>query len=220
MITLVPSLPARSESELVNAFEQLQGVAESFQVDMVDGVFAPGLAWPFTEEDPLAALELLRDWSASFDLEIDCMVRQPEQYLDRLVTVGVKRIIVHVGSTENIPAIISHARKNNYKLGLAITNDKSLDELRPYLTEIDFVQVMGIAEIGKQGQPFDDRTLSSIKTLRAEYPTLEIAVDGAVNSVTIPKILAAGANRLAPGSSVIKTENPSEAFENLKKLLV
>jgi ribulose-phosphate 3-epimerase len=220
MNSLVPSLPASSENELVNALRELEGIADSFQIDMVDGVFAPSLAWPFTESDPIQALDLLADWSSKFVLELDCMVNQPEQYLDKLVALGVKRVIVHIGSTENIREIIQHARKNFYKLGLAITNDTAFDELSPYLAEIDFVQVMGIAVVGTQGQPFDERTLIRVSDLRLSNPTLEIAVDGAVNATTIPLLLKAGANRLAPGSAIIKATEPKLAYLELKKLLV
>lgn len=219
MTTLVPSLPASSETQLTHALEQLDGAAEYFQVDMVDGVFVKSVAWPFTEKDPVEALGLLRDWSSKYILEVDCMVVRPEQYLDRLVEMGVKRVVVHIGSTERLAEIISHARNNNYKLGLAITNEKPIDRLISYIPEIDFVQIMGIAEIGKQGEPFDERTLDRVAELRAKYPELEIAVDGAVNSVTIPRLLAAGANRLAPGSSVIKAPDPRTAYTELQSLL-
>lgn len=219
-MTLIPSLPAHSESELVEALEQLEGVAESFQVDMVDGVFVDSVAWPFTENDPLTALNLLRNWSSKYVLEVDCMIVNPELYLDRLVEVGVKRVVVHIGSTEKVSDIIAHARKNNYKIGLAITNEKPIDGLISYIPQVDFVQIMGIAEIGKQGEPFDERTLSRVEGLRAMYPDIDIAVDGSVNSVTIPKLIAAGANRLAPGSSVIKASDPKVAYAELSALLV
>ena len=73
--------------------------------------------------------------------------------------------------------------------------------------------------MGQQGQPFDERTIDTIKYFRAKFPDLEIAVDGAVNSKTIPLLIAAGANRLSPGSAVSKNNNTKQAYLDLKKLV-
>lgn len=49
--TLVPSLPAASFAELEKLAQALDGTAPGFQIDIVDGLFVPHRAWPFTEED-------------------------------------------------------------------------------------------------------------------------------------------------------------------------
>jgi pentose-5-phosphate-3-epimerase len=48
---------------------------------------------------------------------------------------------------------------------------------------------------------------------------LEIAVDGAVNKETITQLLAAGANRFAPGSAVSKALDPALAYKQLAELI-
>ncbi|MFT7507098.1 MAG: ribulose-phosphate 3-epimerase [Acidimicrobiales bacterium] len=218
-ITVVPSLPAVSFSEIESLCKALEGVAREIQVDIVDGKFVPLVSWPFTEEDPVTALSQLSQFTDSFSLEMDCMVCNPEQYLDIFVTLGVKRVAIHVGSTQAYAEIISHAKKHGYRLGFALTNDTPLDVVLQYIDEIEYVQLMGIKEVGQQGQPFDVRTLARARELRAQFPELEIAVDGSVNANTMPQLYAAGVTRFAPGSAIAKTENPADSYKQLLSLV-
>ena len=217
-ITLVPSLPAQSFAELQELAKQLAKVTKEFQVDIVDGQFVPLKAWPFTEKNPTAELDKVSELPDELAIEMDCMVMHPEQYLDQLAELGVRRVIVHMGSTDKLPEIILHARTHNYQIGLAFTNDIPLAKVGPEIPEVDFIQVMGIAKVGKQGQPFDERTLQTVSTLRTQFPDLEIAIDGSVNSDTIEKLVTAGATRLAPGSAVAKAADPKASFLALREL--
>jgi ribulose-phosphate 3-epimerase len=218
-ISIVPSLPAQSFSEIQDLADALVGAASGIQVDIVDGVFAPHVSWPFSELDSLGALQQLQKIAQDFLIEMDCMVMHPEKYLDTFVSLGINRVIIHMGSTDKYTQIIEHAAKHSYRMGLAFTNDQDLAEVYAHVDHIDYVQVMGIKEVGKQGQPFDERTLQTVRTLREKYPELEIAVDGAVNALTIAKLYAAGVTRFAPGSAVAKADDPKEAYLALTALL-
>jgi len=218
-LSLVPSLPAKSFEELEQLLMTLTGVSKEFQVDIVDGQFVPHTSWPFTESDPQQALTRLASYTASFALEIDCMVREPLQYLDTSTQLGAKRVIVHLGSTNDYAAVIAHAQSHRYQLGFAANANVPLSELEAWLPEIDFVQLMGIENVGQQGQPFDERTSERARQLRTHYPDLDLAVDGAVNAVTIPKLCAAGVNRFAPGSAIAKANDPIAAYQTLAALI-
>jgi ribulose-phosphate 3-epimerase len=143
----------------------------------------------------------------------------PEQYLEQFVSLGVTRVVVHVGSTDTYEHCIAHAKGHNYKIGLAITNDSSSEILQQFIDQLDFVQVMGIKNIGMQGQEFDERTLDTIAKLRKSYPCLEIAVDGAVNAATIRRLLQAGATRFAPGSAITQTADPALSYKQLRGMI-
>lgn len=216
--SLVPSLPAASFGDLEAVLNALSGTVSEFQVDFVDGEFAKPVSWPFTEGDPMAELTKLTPFMSSFKLEADCMVIEPEQYLDSLVAVGFKRIIVHFGSTDQWEQLFIHHRDHGYELGLAFTND-TYEAAKALIPEFDFVQVMGIKTVGQQGQPFDERTLETVSELRRLHPDLSIAIDGSVNQDTIPRLVAAGADRLAPGSAIVKASDPLFAYKQLHALL-
>ncbi len=217
-ITVVPSYPAPTWLDLQQALKTLEGTCSEFQVDIVDGQFVPARSWPFNAGAQVDSLFNLKTFGLDFDLEVDCMVSEPEQYLDLFIEVGFKRVVIHYGSTANLPAIIDKLHKKNVLVGLAFTNDVSLDEILLTSDTIDYFQVMGIKEVGKQGQSFDGRTLQTVQTLRQQFPNIDIAVDGSVNERTIEALKAAGANRLAPGSAIVKSDDPVAAYKHLLHL--
>jgi len=216
--TLVPSLPAQSFDEIAALLISIEGSVAGIQIDIVDGLFAPYVSWPFTEENVKAAFDPLSAFE-DFEIEIDCMCMHPENYLEVFVALGIQRVVIHAGSTKQMDLCIAHAREHGYKLGLAVRNDTPPDVLSMYALDIDFVQVMGIKEIGKQGEPFDPQTLDTVRHIRSLYPYLEIAVDGGVNAQTIPALLQAGANRFAPGSAIVKAEDPVVAYKQLAQIV-
>lgn len=216
--TIVPSLPANTLDQLLTLGEQLQGVASGFQVDLVDGQFVSAQSWPFTEAGEVgAALCELTAFTKQFSVSMDCMITDPQQYFEIFKTIGVERVIIHYGSTDLVAAITA-ARQCGFVVGIGVMNDTPLAEITTLLVAVDFVQVMGIATIGAQGQPFDERTVETVRSLRMQYPTLEIAVDGSVNQDTIPVLQAAGVNRFAPGSAVSQAADPAAAFVELAAL--
>lgn len=217
-ISIAPSLPAASFEEIVSLLEKLEGTASEVQVDIVDGAFVPNRSWPFTETSAEAALGKLQQFTKKFALEIDCMCLSPERFLDLFASMGVKRVVIHLHSTDKLRECIAHAHAHRYKIGFALTNDIPLTDLSPYVPQLDFIQVMGIKNIGTQGEPFDERTLHTIRLLRNLYPSLEIAVDGAVNESTIHELREAGANRFAPGSAITHSSDPVGSYKQLSEM--
>nr|MBP6925919.1 hypothetical protein [Candidatus Paceibacterota bacterium] len=100
------------------------------------------------------------------------------------------------------------------ELGLSFDDDYEVTKLDHYIELVDFVQVMGIDEIGKQGEPFEPRSLYNIAYLRNKFPDMPISVDGAVNAETIQKFKEAGATRFVTGSAIFQ----GDAKDNIKYL--
>lgn len=216
--TITPSLPARSFEELTTLVDALRGTAPMVQVDIVDGVFAPHVSWPFTESDPGAALCALQTLTPHIAIEVDCMIEEPERFLETLLLVGASSIIIHLGSTEAYTGLASKLHDAGCRVGIAATNDADLEALFALVPLFDFVQVMGIREVGAQGQPFDERTLDTLRVLHEAFPDVPLVVDGAVNADTLPRLKDAGATRFAPGSAIAKHEEPKDAYLQLLKL--
>lgn len=215
---ITPSLPARSLAELEALADSLAGVAQMLQVDMVDGVFAPHLSWPFTEAHPRESLPLLASLSARMPLELDCMIMHPEQYLDAFDALGIRSVIVHKGSTDAYAIIVARLHDAGIAAGIAATADTADEGFFALVPLFDFVQVMGIVQVGAQGQPFDERVVPLIEQVRTAFPDTPLSVDGAVNETTISRLKAAGATRFAPGSVITRATDPAAAFRSLAAL--
>lgn len=218
-ITVVPSYPAPAFADLADLANDISGVVNELQVDIVDGEFVTTQSWPFTQSENEIQKELgrLMELPSGLALELDCMVMEPVQYLDTFVELGVSRVIVHYGSTNFYEECVEHASNHEYLIGLALLPSVDLNEVMELISVFDYVQIMGIAEVGAQGQPFDDRALDIVAAIRSVFPEKDIAVDGAVNIETIPALVAAGATRLAPGSAIVKAVDRIAAYETLVK---
>ena len=219
MKKIIPALLSNSFAEIEQVVEALAGMAIEAQLDIVDGQFVPRTSWPFSANESESEWQKLAALNDRLPLEVDMMVSEPEQYLEKLHSLGIRRVILHFGSTENLNAAIEKTRELGLAVGLAITSEVTLDEADEFIKDVDWVQVMGIKEVGQQAEPFDERTPDTLRQLHDKYPQMPLAVDGSVNETTIPVLLNAGANRLAVGSAISQAPDMAEAYQQLQALL-
>jgi ribulose-phosphate 3-epimerase len=159
---------------------------------------------------------------------MDMMVRDPEQVTGSWITAGATRILAHLESTTYLPRLITDLKlkyghekgfaSQSLSFGLALNIDTSLDMLEPYLDDIDYVQFMGIKDIGKQGQPFATEVLNKIAVFRTKHEDIPIQVDGGVNLESAALLLNAGVSRLIVGSALWKASNLKIAYAQFEAL--
>ena len=221
----------RSWSELRELAERFVGLVETVQIDVMDGIFVPEKSWPYSEQkNDLAELVEGKDtmpfWE-DIDFEADLMIANPEEEIENWISFGAKRIIVHIESVSDMNSVIADVKDSingkqatdegrSVEFGIALNIDTPNKIIAPYIHAIDFVQCMGIARIGYQGESFDERVISKIEDLREEYPDVTISVDGGVNFESAPKLIAAGAIRLVSGSTILQSKDIEKAIEKLR----
>lgn len=214
---VIPAIIPESNDHLVSLIGTLEGSAVSVQIDLVDGVFAGTPSWPFnTEKGEQELLEWVAHNADTYALEFDLMMQDPEELSGRLIRAGASRIVYHYGSTQQLSDVLKE--KHGATVGIALKNDTELEVIAPYVSQIDFIQCMGIAEIGVQGNGFDDRVLPRIRQIRATYPGLPISVDGSVTMFTLPLLKEAGATRFVSGSAIFGSDDPRSAYQRLTAL--
>lgn len=213
--SVIPAIIPVSYDHLTDTLQEVAPFASEVQVDIVDGHFVPFTSWPYRGSGSPLLLESL---AKRFTIEFDLMIEAPERAIDLYARAGARAIVVHLESTDHIDDIIAHHALHTYKLGLSVNNDTPLEQLLRYLEHADYVQLMGIANIGSQGQPFDDRVLDRIRILRDNYPSLLVSIDGSVNHDTLPRLKKAGAKRFVSGSAILSADNPALAFHRLSAL--
>ncbi|MCC2630487.1 MAG: ribulose-phosphate 3-epimerase, ribulose-phosphate 3-epimerase [Candidatus Paceibacter sp.] len=234
MIEIIPAIMPDSFKDMRNKLSLVAPFTKSVQLDIMDGKFVKGRTWPYFSSDKFTFEDLLNEsegmpyWD-KVDFEIDLMVDKPEEVIDGWITAGASRIIVHIESTDKMDEIIKmmHARfayegmteKPDVELGIALNIDTPISEIVGYLEDVQFVQFMGIAIIGLQGEPFDERVLDKIREFHNAHPEITISVDGGVSYETAPMLVEAGAKRLVSGSTIFNTENPAGAIEYFKDIL-
>lgn len=203
-IDIIPALLVGSKRYLEEGLERLRGVSTWVQVDFV------GANYLESEENfPL--------WE-EFNFEADLMVPNQAGVAEAMVQLGAARIVVHAsgGEAQEALAALQAYRAGDFavEVGIALRCADTPEVLKEFEGLYDYVQVMGIAVEGSQGQPPDGRAVALVRALREAHPSMLIQVDGAV-ALRVRELAEAGANRLVVGSAIVNADTPNAVYKAL-----
>lgn len=203
------------------------------QIDFCDGEFVENKNWLPENSDQLKNLV---DMEKDFDLEIHIMCKDIRKYFDICKYAGVKYIIIHIdnlliGENEELLKIAEESADASVNLGLCTKlpfmkeNEESIlsfigSNKSEFTQSKIYLQVMGIENTGRQGEPFSEDSVNLIQAIRDLFPSeeLEINVDGAVNETTYKLFANAGATSLVVGSFFAKAEGEEQLIERYNLL--
>jgi ribulose-phosphate 3-epimerase len=214
--TIVPAIIPESLEHLEDSLNLARLCTTSVQIDIVDGNFVPMKSWPYVDN---ASFEVFCNLIQGLHVEMDLMIANPEETIEAYLKCGVKRVVIHLESTTDLAGIVELRDSYDFMLGLSISNNTDMQKLTDAIAYADYVQLMGIAEIGSQGQPFDERVIDRIMLLQKTYPSLEVCIDGSVNENTLPALRKAGACRFAVGSALMGADDPTVVYRTLHALI-
>ena len=212
---IIPAIIPRSLTHLEECLNKF-AFAKDVQIDVVDGKFDDDISWPY---EPKGTIQDVTSLIANHDIQVDLMIMGQVKDGREWLLSGAKSLVFHLEGVDDPSAAILLRKDFDFKLGFAISNDTALERLYPWIDKIDFVQLMGIKSIGAQGQPFDDRVIERVITLRHLYPKLTINVDGGVSEETIKSLADAGVTDFIVGSTLVKAEDPKLKYEELLKIV-
>lgn len=229
MSAIIPAILPTSREDLDSKLLRLQGLVDEVQIDVVDGRFVTPASWPYSAPGGLVAEDKGElPYLGRLRFEIDLIVENPELLVGHWIEGGAARVTVHAETTHRLPQLIEEFQTKYghdkdfapglLSLGLALNIATDTALIEPYLDRCDYVQFMGIARIGKQGEPFDTAVLPKIAAFHKKYPDMPIQVDGGVSVRTAPDLLRAGASRLIVGSDLWKAQNFEEELTALTEL--
>jgi len=209
---IVPTVVPQS-LENVAAARKRYAFAPSLHIDIVDGLFAPNVTWSVQPGEKLPD-------AAGMEYEVHLMVQQPLQAGVSFVRAGARRIIGHVEAFDHAEqaseAFNMWRTAGAQQTGIALLLSSPLDELHMYLQLVDFVHVMTIAEVGKQGFAFDSRSIERVAMIHARYPNTTISVDGGETAETVDDLKRAGATRFCVGSALTNAHDPAAEYARLQ----
>ncbi len=206
---IIPAILEKEWGEINKKINLANKFTSWIQIDITDNKFVPHKSWNNSND-------LIRINSRF--VEIDMMINEPEKFISDWINTGVKRLIIHIESTQNLENIIRLCRDNGVEIGIALNIGTSNKVLDKWIGRINFIQFMGIVKIGFQGQQFNNAVLNKIKNFRKKYPNVIISIDGGVNFNNANLLKKMGANRLVVGSYIWNSKNPKKTFNKLKNL--
>lgn len=221
MVEIIPSLPANTFQELHTKVGMVRGLVSTFQVDVADGLFVTSRSWPMNPGDKAQFERIVKGQEKlphadELEYEVHFMAHNPEKLLPDWVRAGVMRALFHPEAKHDFGELTAIAQKEGIELGVSLKVGTPVSRIDPYREHISVIQLMGIKNIGTQGQPFAPEVIDMIQEVKERYPGVTIEIDGSVNADTAPELVRAGATKLAPGSYVLQSDDPKAAIKSLK----
>ena len=199
----------QKEITMVNESE-----ADWLHLDVMDGRFVPNISFGMMIIEAVNRL-------ATKPLDVHLMIEEPEKYIERFRDAGADVITVHYETCPHLHRTVQQIKDTGAKAGVAINPHTPVSVLEHVLEDIDLALIMSVNP-GFGGQKFIYQSLTKVKALRDMIITrnleVKIEIDGGVGLQNAEKILQAGVDVLVAGSSVFKSENPTESISRLKNI--
>ena len=213
-IKLAPSILSADFGRLGEQISQVvQGGADYIHVDIMDGHFVPNITF-----GPLL-VEAIRPYT-TLPLDVHLMIEDPDKFIPEFAHAGGDILTVHVEACKHLHRTIQLIKGLGCKAGVALNPGTPLDAMNEVISDVDLVLLMTVNP-GFPAQKFIPSVLSKVQVLRSVLDekelSIDLEVDGGINSNTAQSVITAGAQVLVSGSAVFN--NQFSVSESMKSLL-
>jgi len=213
-ILVAPSLLAANFGALDSEIKDLaQAGADWLHIDVMDGSFVP----PITFGDNMVATAKR---CSTLPLDVHLMINRPENHIDAFKAAGATRLTVHQEACPHLHRVLGAIRSAGLAAGVALNPGTPVTQLFEVLELVDLVLVMTVNP-GWGGQKFIEQSLARIEAVRHEITRrglrAYLQVDGGIAPETAKRVVAAGADVLVAGTSVLGQKDRAAAIADLRR---
>jgi len=210
-----PSILNANFDDLDNEIAKISNVSDSLHLDIMDNQFVPNFTFDLARANEIIS-------KSPIPVDSHLMIEDPDHLAAMYAQSGSASVTFHLEAAKNISATIKDIRSNGAKVGIAIKPKTSLNEVAPYLSEIDLLLIMTV-EPGFGGQSFMFDQMNKVEEARKLINDLNsteilLQVDGGIAESTIAIAAKAGADCFVAGSAVYKSNDPAAMVRKLRAL--
>jgi ribulose-phosphate 3-epimerase len=204
MSIICPTVTAFDTHEYRSQVERIVSFAPRIHIDLMDGEFAP------TKSPELSQIWL----PENVECDVHIMYKRPQDYIEQLVALNPRMVIVQAESDCDIPKFAAAMRSEGIKTGISVLQNTKISDVTYLFPHIQHVLVFS-GDLGHFGGQVDMTLTSKAVEVKTANKHLEIGWDGGVNIENCRKLADAGIDVLNVGGAIQKSATPQEAYATM-----
>ena len=197
-IRIAPSILSADFAELGKEVKNIDAAgADYIHIDVMDGHFVPNITI-----GPGVVKALRPHSEKPFDVHL--MVAPVDPYIVAFAEAGADIITVHAEASPHSHRTIQSIKSLGKKAGLSLNPATPASAIDSLIDQLDLILVMTVNP-GFGGQKFIENQIDKIQEIRRRIDesgrTIDLEVDGGVDTSTAKRVIEAGADVLVAGTA-------------------
>ena len=204
MAVVAPCLTVETLDEYQALIEKYAAFATRVHIDITDGEFAPTF---------LLGVDQI-SWPPEWEVDIHAMVARPSEYIDRLIDLKPRTIILHAEVDEDILPLLQKVKQTGIKAGVALQKKTVPKNIHELIEVADHVLVFS-GELGYYGGKADLMQLEKVRLIRNIHPQVEIGWDGGASVDNAFSLSQGGVDVINAGGALSKTADAKLVYDQM-----
>lgn len=204
MSEIAPTITVSTIEEYQATIDRIKPFAKRVHVDISDGQFAP--------VEMVSVDQIF--WPAEWVVDVHAMVKQPLDYVGKLIALKPNSITFHAEADIDITPVLASVKQYGIKAGVALLKTTVPDTVADIIKAADMVLIFS-GNLGYYGGTASMMQLEKIRLIKKINPKVEIAWDGGINPDNAFLLAKGGVDVLNVGGAINKAEDPANVYAKL-----